>query len=490
MKEIFERTSPEEQGLSSQAIMNFLSRMEKRDIDLHSIIILRNNRLIYEAYYDPYTTDELHRMFSVTKSFVSAAIGCLWGEGKIDLDKPVADYFPEYSKKSSPVTKAATIRHLLKMQSPHEKTAFKQIKTDNWTEAFFKAAPAKYPGTAFSYDTSATHTLTALVEKITGQNLLDYLRDKFLREAGFSDEAYCMTDPVGVSQGGSGLMAKPMDIAIFGNIILNGGKLGEKQVIPEEYIKEATKKQSETFIKGTFFEETRGYGYYFWLCENNGFMCYGIGGQLVLIYPEKNLVFVTTADTLGNKSGISEIMTAFTETIFNELKDKPLNEDKDTAQKLKETTEGLEINFIAANPDVSGENIMDSAWKIEKNPYHLKEIAFNNKNKDFGVLILAAGGNIIPGMSAFTIGKNAHEAMLPFYCSPCSASAGFINENEFVIQFSLRGEEPGKVWFQLSRSGDNGTLLIKKTPLEGFEEFNRSYVLKYAPLKLPRYMKR
>ncbi|MCC8014520.1 MAG: beta-lactamase family protein [Eubacterium sp.] len=475
MKDIFERTSPEEQGLSSQAIMNFISRMEKRDIDLHSIIILRNNRLIYEAYYDPYTADELHRMFSVTKSFVSAAIGCLWGEGKIDLDKPIADYFPEYSKKSSPITKAATIRHLLKMQSPHEKTAFKQIKTDNWTEAFFKAAPAKYPGTAFSYDTSATHTLTALVEKITGQKLLDYLRDKFLRESSFSEEAYCMTDPVGVSQGGSGLMAKPMDIAIFGNFILNGGKLGEKQVIPQEYIKEATKKQSETFIKGTFFEETKGYGYQFWLCENNGFMCYGIGGQLVLIYPEKKLVFVTTADTLGNKSGISEIMTAFTDTIFNELKDEPLKEDGDAAQRLKETTESLKISFLKPNPEISGESFKSKSFNIENNPYGFKALDVNIKDEKTGVIMLKKEGSCC--FLPFGIGQNI-EGKLPVYNCPCCSSAALTHKNELIILSSLRGEEPGKVYFQISLSGDSGTLLIRKTPLEGFGEFDRSYILK------------
>lgn len=475
MKEIFKKSSPEEQGLSSKNILKFLKFAEERSLDLHSLIILRNNRLLCEAYFAPFSAETLHRMFSVTKSFVSAAVGCLYGEGRIDLDQPIINYFPEYEKICDPITKTATIRNLLKMQSPHDKTTFKQIKSDSWTETFFAAKAAKIPGTVFSYDTSATHTLTALVEKITGKPFLDYLRDKFLTEAGFSDNAYCMTDPEGVSQGGSGLMAKPLDIAIFANIILNKGRLGNRQVIPEEYVAEASKKQSETFVKGAFFEETKGYGYQFWLLENDGFMCYGIGGQLALIYPKYNLVIAATADVLGNKSGITELIGGLEAYIVKNLSDEPLQNDPTSVSALGETCRSLKLNALKADPNVSHKNFKNQTYDIEANPYGLKALTININGENTGIL------ELITEKSSYTLpfglGFNA-EGRLPLYGDSCQSSAVLPSENELIILSRLTGEEPGKIYFQIGRSENNAaTLLTRKTPLDGFPEFDRTYIL-------------
>ena len=157
-----------------------------------------------------------------------------------DLDSPVIKYFPEYDGDCNDrFVREATVRHLLEMRSPHEKTAFKQISDDDYVKSFFKLKASKVPGTAFSYDTSASHTLCALAEKISGKSLIDFLRDEFLRDLGFSDEAYCLRDPLGRSLGGSGLMARHLDIGIFAHVFLNGGKLwgklGGKQVISGDY---------------------------------------------------------------------------------------------------------------------------------------------------------------------------------------------------------------------------------------------------------------
>ena len=163
-----------------------------------------------ESYYAPYTKDTLHRMFSVTKSFVSLAIGLLADEGRISLDDHIADYFPEKQPETGvhPYMQMLTIRQMLTMRTCHDVNAYKIGGSPDWVGSFFTVTPDHVPGTNFSYDTASTHTLGALVEKLTGMELLDYLRTKFLDELSFSKEAFILKSPDGkVSMDGSGMCA-------------------------------------------------------------------------------------------------------------------------------------------------------------------------------------------------------------------------------------------------------------------------------------------
>ena len=140
-----------------------------------------------------------------------------------------------------------TIENLLMMETCHNMTTYKKTSTtENWVRSFFQTIPTHRPGTLFMYDTSASHVLCALVEKLTGQKLLDYLKDQFLRTIGFSEESYIMADPFGVSMGGTGLMAKPVDMLRVGLMMLNRGihpddygKENGRQIYPKEYLEKA-----------------------------------------------------------------------------------------------------------------------------------------------------------------------------------------------------------------------------------------------------------
>ena len=139
-------------------------------------------------------------MFSITKSFVSMAIGCLAEESKLKLDDKIVDYFPEKQPESGTYkyTAMLTIRDMLKMKTCHTKTTYKNPGVTDWVGSFFTTKPTHVPGTVFSYDTSSTHVLGALVEKLSGMTILDYLRSKGLDELGFSKDAHILTDPQGM----------------------------------------------------------------------------------------------------------------------------------------------------------------------------------------------------------------------------------------------------------------------------------------------------
>ena len=337
MNTITSTTFPEAAGISASCIIDALREIDIREISMHSFLFCKDDCLVAEGYYAPIKKNDLHRMFSVTKSFTSIAIGLLQEEGRLSLDDSIVKFFPEYVPDTSevhPWLLATTIRDMLSMRSCHASTTYDKFssKTD-WVKSFFTVAPTHKPGTVFHYDTSSSHTLCALVEKLTGMKMLDYLRNKVLNEIGFSKEAYCLTDGFGVSMGGSGLMATSRDFMLFALLILNNGKLNGKQYISADYIKESTSFQTATCVTGPVPSESQGYGLQFWIGEHGSIVCYGMGGQLAILLPEYNTAIVTTADTQGYQGGNQVIYDAIFRHILPELEKKkapwtPTDEEK------------------------------------------------------------------------------------------------------------------------------------------------------------------
>ena len=337
MNTITSTTFPEAAGISASCIIDALREIDIREVSMHSFLLCKDDCLVAEGYYAPVKKNDLHRMFSVTKSFTSIAIGLLQEEGRLSLDDSIVKFFPEYVPNASeahPWLLATTIRDMLSMRSCHASTTYDKFssKTD-WVKSFFTVAPTHKPGTVFHYDTSSSHTLCALVEKLTGMKMLDYLRNKVLNEIGFSKEAYCLTDGFGVSMGGSGLMATSRDFMLFALLILNNGKLNGKQYISADYIKESTSFQTATCVTGPVPSESQGYGLQFWIGEHGSIVCYGMGGQLAILLPEYNTAIVTTADTQGYQGGNQVIYDAIFRHILPELEKKkapwtPSDEEK------------------------------------------------------------------------------------------------------------------------------------------------------------------
>ena len=337
MNTITSTTFPEAAGISASCIIDALREIDIREVSMHSFLLCKDDCLVAEGYYAPIKKNDLHRMFSVTKSFTSIAIGLLQEEGRLSLDDSIVKFFPEYvpdTSEAHPWLLATTIRDMLSMRSCHASTTYDKFssKTD-WVKSFFTVAPTHKPGTVFHYDTSSSHTLCALVEKLTGMKMLDYLRNKVLNEIGFSKEAYCLTDGFGVSMGGSGLMATSRDFMLFALLILNNGKLNGKQYISADYIKESTSFQTATCVTGPVPSESQGYGLQFWIGEHGSIVCYGMGGQLAILLPEYNTAIVTTADTQGYQGGNQVIYDAIFRHILPELEKKkapwtPTDEEK------------------------------------------------------------------------------------------------------------------------------------------------------------------
>jgi len=366
--------TPEKVGISSKNVENFIDKIEKKRINMHSFIMLRHGKIAAEGYFKPFHKDFLHRMYSTSKTFVSAAIGLLSDEGKISLDDKVIKFFPDKLPKGEihPYVANATIRDLLMMSTPFQSTTY-SVNADDWAWTFFNTPPNHPAGTIFNYDTSATYILDVIVERVTGMPFLEYMRKGLFDHIGFSKNTWCVKAPEGNSWGGSGVMATTRDLAKFALVFLNGGEYDGKQLISKEYIKAATTKQIDNNACGGNYLWSYGYGYQVWVLDDGAFAFRGMGTQLAICIPKKDFIFVCNSDTQGSAHGEHIVF----DTLFDEIVDKiadELPEDKKAYESMLKRCENLEVKPIRGEAksnklsEINGVtyNLYDNEMEISK----------------------------------------------------------------------------------------------------------------------------
>ena len=335
------RSTPEGQGISSQAVLEFVQAGDKIDT-LHSFMIVRHGQVIGEGWWKPEAAEKPHVLWSLSKSFNSTAVGLAIAEGKLSLDDPVLKFFPsEAPADPSENLKAMKVRDLLTMTCGHDIEA-KMVGGAPSVKQFLAHPVPHKPGTHFQYNTMGSYTLSAIVTKVTGQTTLEFLKPRLFEPLGIANPEWDAS-PEGNSLGGYGLKLCTEDIAKFGQLYLQKGKWNGKQLIPERWVEQATSKQvpndGESHSK-LGIDWIQGYGFQFWRCTHNSFRGDGAGGQLCVVIPEKDAVVAITAQT-GNFQGE---MNAIWDKLFPAFGDRPLPEDAAGQEKLKQVIAHLEAH--------------------------------------------------------------------------------------------------------------------------------------------------
>jgi CubicO group peptidase (beta-lactamase class C family) len=424
----------------------------KTGLPIHSFLMDWNGQLIKEAYNAPYEKADLHRMFSITKSLCSIAIGFLLADEMITLEDKITSYFPEYCPPgiTHPWLLDMTIRHMLTMETCHSSTTYKRDRQKHWVESFFLTPPSHRSGQIFVYDTSASHTLAALVKKQTGKDLLEYLREKCLDQIGFSKEAYIIKDPFGWDIGGSGLMALPSDLIKLGRYCMDTIHRGEG--VFADYLREAVSYQVPTLHFGQTLEEQLGYGYQFWRIRK-GFAMYGLGGQYVLFYPEQNLVFAVTADTQNRRGGNQEILDIIGECV-DHLEPMTHNVDPSLDQE--------EAKKIFVSPKE-----WNRSYQLLENEtgFHTLTLSYGDAE---GMVILSGEEN------SFTFPFSFQEFMgsiLQRYEEKIAVKAVWLDSHLLYLPVQIVGESVGSIHIMLQFSMENITVWMKKAEENNFTEF-------------------
>ena len=294
------RTStPEEQGLDSASILAMLQEIKQKNLNIHSVLIIRHGYLVTEVYFPPYTRESKHPTYSITKSVTSAMAGIAIQDGYIkSIQQNVLDFFPEIANETKDkYLKDITLEHLLTMSAGFNTGTLpdfigKNASFDAVEQIFKYHRVLSKPGETFYYDSGLPHIVSTVIQKTSGLTLEEYAQLNLFNPLGITDFSW-ESDPQGITNGSTGLNLRPQDMAKLGYLYLNKGRWDGKQVVPPKWVQNSTTSHMET--KGLMnTAEDDGYGYYWWIDSFGGYSAHGWGGQYIYVLPKLDMIVVFT----------------------------------------------------------------------------------------------------------------------------------------------------------------------------------------------------
>ena len=340
---------PEPYGISSERLLSLVKAMETQVEDMHSIAVVCDDDVLFYKCKEPYTDSCPQMMHSFSKSINSLAVGIALEEGKLSLDDHLADFFIEdMPEQYDPRVKELTVRNLLTMAaSSCQFSSYFLNAEGSWITYYLGLELPHDPGTVFQYDTGASYMLSCLVTKVMGKTVFALIKDRVFEPMGITD-VHWLESPEGNTVGGWGLYLTTSDIAKIAILLANMGRWKGQQLIPESYLKEATRKQIDTFAEAS---SPYGYGYQFWIGPENSFCVFGAFGNNIIVNPEKRLAVAVTAgstDRLGNPSTIVDVVS--NEEFLIPSDRTPLPDNPATFRALTEYLDSLRLPTPDGDP--------------------------------------------------------------------------------------------------------------------------------------------
>ena len=440
------RSTPEAQGVSSAAILAFVEAADQELESLHSLMLLRHGHVLAEGWWAPYHAQAPHSLFSLSKSFTSTAVGLAIAEGKLSLDDEVLKFFPEDAPaEPSNNLQAMRVSDLLRMSTGQQNEP-PRPPDQPWTKAFLAHPVPFKPGTHFQYNTSATYMASAIVQRATGETVLEYLRPRLFEPLGIEHPTW-ETSPQGISTGGYGLSIRTEDIARFGQLYLQKGQWQGRQLVPEAWVEAATARQTSNGSNPAS-DWDQGYGYQFWRCRHGAYRGDGAFGQYCIVLPEQDAVLAIT-------SGLKD-MQAVLDLVWDKLLPamhaSPLEPDDAARQRLADTLQRLALRppLGTASP-AQGPG---RTYVFPDNPRHLETLALEAPGPDAPVTLVArvdgVERRIVCGRGTWQAGRVAW-GELPD--QPVAASGAWTAADTFTAKLCFY-ETPFVVTLGLTFAGD------------------------------------
>jgi CubicO group peptidase (beta-lactamase class C family) len=485
------RSVPEAEGVSSRNIINFLDSAAVSKYEFHSFMFLRHGKVIAEGWWNPYRPDLKHTLNSASKSFTSTAVGFAISEKKLSLDDKVVSFFPEYLPDTISVFLSnLRIRDLLSMATGQRREP--QLTGDDiWVKSFLAMPFFSEPGTTYRYNSVASYMLSAIVKKITGQKVIDYLTPRLFEPLAIEGMDW-ETDAYGINTGGWGLRLKTEDLAKFGQFYLQKGKWNGKQLLAKKWVEEATslkiyqRPDMTQSKRDSSRDDVQGYCYQFWRARHNSYQVNGANGQFVLVMPDKDAVVIFTADS-PDMWGELDMVWKY---LYPGIQDNALPLDEKSSNELKQRLASLALPIPAKNSnDAVTSEVSGKTFTFAQNDKHIQSISLQFKD-DLCLLNLKtdtasfdfafASGRWQPGEttkhgpSIFAQAKYNQKGLPPFkiaqaYTWPDDKTLELslryienVSSEKIVIKFDEIGKK--KILFDLK---SNNSRFNRALPLEG-----------------------
>lgn len=297
--ETFSFSTPEDEGFSSKGLSNIFTYVKEKKANIHSLLVIRNKKIVLDAYFYPFRSDLRHDLASCTKSITSLLIGIAIDKGYIKSeDQLVSSFFPEI-KLTGKGFETLSIKDLLTMRSglacgfSNEDSLFNELfPSSNWPKFIFNIPFVADPGRQFSYCSCNYYLLAEIIYRATRLSPEDFARKYLFNNLGITS-FYWSKNNQGINYGWGDLALKPLDLAKIGQLLLDGGKWNNRSIISAAWIKKAKSMY-------TVFSNGNGYGYGFWIDKDHAYNAEGRGTQRLHIDSIHNAIVVVTAGGLDD----------------------------------------------------------------------------------------------------------------------------------------------------------------------------------------------
>ncbi|HKG05047.1 MAG TPA: serine hydrolase, partial [Pedobacter sp.] len=363
---------PEKEGVDSKGILDFVNATRTSKTEFHSFMLVRHGKVVADGWWNPYGPELRHTLYSCSKSFTATAIGFAINEQKLALDSKVISFFPDQVPATiSPNLAQLTVRDALIMADGQDPEPGYVSADTNWVKGFLAAPVVHKPGSVFLYNSLGTYMLSAIIQKVTGQTVLQYLTPRLFKPLGIKNIDW-ETDLKGISTGGWGLRLKTEDMAKFAQLFLQKGKWEGKQILPLGWAEEASTAKiiqhpDMPKEKRDASDWEQGYGYQMWRSKNNAYRGDGAFGQYMIVMPDQDAVIAITAETADMQEEIDLVW----KYLLPAMHPDKLPENKLAAAQLKKTLKELalpplskQMNGIAAEIDGKSFTLASDQSKI------------------------------------------------------------------------------------------------------------------------------
>ncbi|GAB3605919.1 hypothetical protein GCM10027413_13280 [Conyzicola nivalis] len=428
------RSTPEAQGVSSAAIGRFVDALERNLHDVHSMMLVRHGHVIAEGWWAPYRADLPHSLFSISKSFVSTAVGFAVDEGLLSLDDRVVALLPDDLPEAVGDNLAAMrVRHLLTMKSGHSVDTVDATSgpDQNWSRAILALPVEHTPGATFVYNSGATYLLSAILQRVTGGRVLDYLTPRLFGPLAIVGATWEQC-PRGIDVGGWGLSITTEDIAVFGETYLRDGTFEGRQVVPAEWVRAATTAQVENAESATVEDNAQGYGFQFWRSRHNTYRADGAFGQWSIAMPEQDALLVITGG-LDDPHALNTVWDHLLPVLGGDER----APDATGAAALADRLGTLSLALPDGEPhSPTAARVSGARFTLPRNSLGLRSVSLDLDGGDARLTVVDGRGTDVIACTAggWTPGESALLADGP---APVAAAGAWADDDSYVVTLFL-----------------------------------------------------
>jgi CubicO group peptidase (beta-lactamase class C family) len=379
------RTStPEEQGYRSEKLAQILQSIQEDGINVDSLLIIHNGYVALDAHFAPYDGVLPHNLASVTKSVMTTLIAMAAEQGKLDLDKPMVDYFPDRTIANRDEQKERiTVRHLAQMRNGMQSGCYEgdlptidaMRANPDWVQGALDRPMVAEPGTTFCYDSPGMHILSAILQETTGMTALKFAQENLFAPLGIQDAIWDI-DPQGHNRGWADLYLTPESLAKIGYLWLHQGNWDGQQIVSRDWVLDSVRRHS------TRVNHDSGYGNGWWINLNHYFAA-GRGGQEMRIIPALNTIVVLT----GGGYEVPEVIDRLFPILLPSGRPRPANPEGEAA--LQATLASIQqketVPVVSASSEVA-EAVSNRTYQCDNNPAGLQLVRMDFSDPQVALL--------------------------------------------------------------------------------------------------------